>query len=111
MAKRSKKRTSKKKTRRVKKKTARRSTSPRARTSKRTSKKKAKAQKKRTARKSPALHVDGIGDAVEILYRKPGESKPYRHRFGPGVRLSATKDGKALVMHGGDLRIGRHLEG
>jgi len=47
-----------------------------------------------------------LGKALEIGYRSKkweGKANNYLHKFGKGVRLCSTADGKALVLVGGKL--------
>lgn len=49
-----------------------------------------------------------LGSALEIGYESDkwdGKKKPYLHQFGPGVKLYATADKKALIIHGGNMSV------
>ena len=49
-----------------------------------------------------------LGKGLEIGYRSKkwtGKNENYLHKFGPGVKLLATADGKNLVVTGGSLDI------
>jgi len=66
------------------------------------------AAPKKTVSVSPidASELVELGKALEIGYKSKkweGKNNNYLHKFGRGVRLCATADGKALVIVGGKL--------
>jgi len=53
-------------------------------------------------------NVAELGSALEIGYESDkwgGKKKPYLHKFGRGVKLYATADRKALIIHGGKMTV------
>jgi len=53
-------------------------------------------------------HLTQLGDALEIGYRSKkwtGKNENYLHRFGKGVSLMCTPDGKNLIISGGKLGV------
>jgi hypothetical protein len=49
-----------------------------------------------------------LGKGLEIGYKSDkwtGKNTNYLHKFGPGVRLMMTPDGKTLVLKGGKMKV------
>ena len=49
-----------------------------------------------------------LGDGLEIMYRSKkwtGKNENYLHKFGRGVKMYSTPDGKTLVLAGGKMKL------
>lgn len=53
-----------------------------------------------------------LGEGLAIEYRSdkkargvPAGTNPYRHKFGPGVKVFTDQEGKTLYIRGGRLRV------
>lgn len=65
---------------------------------------------KRKRASNPPIPVRLLGKAEEIFYTHAGDGRPYRHKFGKGVKVYAHADGDALVVKGGRMRVGEYIE-
>lgn len=47
-----------------------------------------------------------LGDLQEIVYKRPGEQVPYKHRFSrPYAKLATDSKGRRLYIVGGGYRV------
>lgn len=53
----------------------------------------------------PKIDVDELGQADRIVYVRFADGKRYEHVFEGPITLSATTDGKFLILHGESLDV------
>lgn len=67
-----------------------------------------KARRARSIKRIDTDNLAELGSALEIGYRSgkwDGKKRNYLHKFGKGVKLMSTPDGKALIITGGKLGV------